>query len=173
MFKELVIKRESTRGYQDKPVPRAVLLDLVDTARMAPSARNRQQWRFLICDGDAAKKVASTAMVPPDRPRWHETCPAFILITTERSDPAGPHDFAIADAAIAAAYLTLAAAEQGLGSCILGSCDEARLLELFPAIGPGRRVELVVAVGYPKEPPSGRRERLPLGSICAFAGEEE
>ncbi len=172
MLKELVMQRESTRGYLDTPVSRAVLADLVDTARMAPNTRNLQQWRFLICDGDAAKLVASTVMTPPDRPRWHEDCPAFILITTERPDPARTHDFAIADAAIAAAYLTLAAAEHGLGSCILGSCDENSLLKLFPAIGPGRRVELVVAVGYPKEPFSGRKERLPLGSICAFADKE-
>lgn len=168
MFKELVMRRASVRAYADTPVPRDVLLDLVDTARLAPSARNRQHWRFLICDGEQAKKVASTAMVFPGMPQWHKDCPAFILIITEKPDPALPHDFAIADAAIAATLLTLAATEKGLGSCILGSCHEDRLKELF-SVGDGRRVELVVAVGYPKEPPDPIRNRKPLGEVAAFA----
>lgn len=136
MLKELAMRRQSTRAYTDTPVPRDVLLDLVDTARLAPNTRNLQQWRFLICDGENAKKVASTARLFPGMPEWHRDCPAFILITTEKPDPALSHDFPMADAGIAAAFLTLAAAEKGLGSCILGSLDEEKLKQLFP-IGDG------------------------------------
>lgn len=168
MFKELVMRRESVRAYDGRPVPRDVLLDLVDTARFAPNTRNRQRWRFLICDGDSARKVASTAAVPEGAPAWHRECPAFILITTDTRDPAAPHDFPMADAAIAAAYLSLAAADRGLGSCILGSCGEEALKALFP-VGDDRRVELAVAIGYPKEPPQTTKDRKPLGELVSFA----
>ena len=74
----------------------------------------------------------------------------------------------MADAGIAAAYLSLAAAEKGLDTCIIGSADEEGVKALL-GVAPERRVHLIVAVGYGKEAPSLKKDRLPydeLVTVC-------
>lgn len=55
-FKELALKRESCRNYLEAPVAHEDLVDIVKTAIYAPSASNRQSWRFFICEGETAKR---------------------------------------------------------------------------------------------------------------------
>lgn len=49
-FEDVVVKRRSVRRYTEQPVPRELLLELVDTATQAPSNFNRQPWRFIVLD---------------------------------------------------------------------------------------------------------------------------
>lgn len=49
-FSELANKRQSDRKYQQKPVDRALLLQCLEAARVAPSACNSQPWKFVVVD---------------------------------------------------------------------------------------------------------------------------
>ncbi|MDD6887226.1 MAG: nitroreductase family protein [bacterium] len=170
---ELALRRESCRAYlADKAVPHELLEDMIKTAILSPNAGNGQSWRFYLCEGETAKKVASLCMAIPGNNTWAPECPAFIVISSaEKVSNAvngKPRDLRIADAGIAAAYLSLAAAEKGLDTCIIGSADEEGVKALL-GVAPERRVHLIVAVGYGKEAPSLKKDRLPydeLVTVC-------
>ncbi len=54
--------RRSVRRYQDRPVPRELLLELLEAARWAPSPHGRQPWRFAVLTRDAPKQALAAAM---------------------------------------------------------------------------------------------------------------
>lgn len=166
---DLALRRESCRAYRkDAPVAHETLLDLLRTAILAPNASNRQSWRFYLCEGETAAHVAECCMAVPGNNTWAPDCAAFIVISStvraSRVKDGLPHDFPTADAGIAAAYLTLAAAEQGLGTCIVGSFDEEAVKQLLH-VDAERRVHLIVAVGVPAQPPKMEKERLPFDEL--------
>ncbi len=172
-LKELALARESCRHYADKPVAHADLVELVETAILSPNASNRQSWRFVIAEGESAKKVAELCKVIPGNNAWAHEAPAFIVISStvreSRVADGLPHDFPTADAGIAAAYLALAAVEKGLSTCIIGSADEEGVKRLF-GIAPERRVHLLLSVGYAAEAPKMKKERLPFAELVTPAG---
>lgn len=171
-LKELALTRESCRHYAARAVAHADLTELVETAILAPSASNRQSWRFIIAEGESAKKVAELCKAIPGNNAWAHEAPAFIVITsTERASRIAdgkPHDFPTADAGIAAAYLGLAATEKGLSTCIIGSADEEGVKALFQ-VDPARRVHLLLAVGYAADAPKMAKERLPFDELVTCA----
>lgn len=167
-LKELALVRESCRHYANKPVAHADLVDMVETAILAPNASNRQSWRYVIAEGESAKKVASLCKVIPGNNAWAHEAPAFIVISStvreSRVADGLPHDFPTADAGIAAGYLGLAAAEKGLSTCIIGSADEEGVKKLL-GIDPERRVHLLLAVGYAADAPRMTKDRLPFDEL--------
>ncbi len=171
-LKELALARESCRHYADRPVTHEDLVDMVETAILAPNASNRQSWRFVIAEGKSAAKVAELCKVIPGNNAWAHEAPAYIVISsTVRESRIGdglPHDFPTADAGIAAGYLGLAAAEKGLATCIIGSADEEGVKKLFD-IDPDRRVHLLLAVGYPAQAPSMKKSRLSFEELVTLA----
>lgn len=62
IFDEIVHSRRSTRRYSSRPVDKALLERLLDAARWAPSAHNRQPWRFCMVTGTENKQALSEAM---------------------------------------------------------------------------------------------------------------
>lgn len=166
---ELALRRESCRAYQaDKAVPHELLEEITKTAILSPNAGNGQSWRFYICEGETAKRVASLCMAVPGNNAWAPECPAYIVISSAEKFANAvngkPRDLRIADAGIASTYLTLAAAEKGLDTCIIGSADEEGLKSLL-GVAPERRVHLVVAVGYGRKAPSLKKDRLPFDEL--------
>jgi len=161
-FKTLALYRESCRAYRDTPVSAADLEDIVRTALLAPSARNLQPWHYHVCTGETAKTIAKHCMAVPGANAWAENCPAFIVISSEvrPSERFGcQYDYPIIDAGIAYAYVCLAAAEKGLGTCIIGSKNEPAIKETL-GIPEERRVYCAISVGYPvqSEPREKKRE---------------
>ena len=166
---ELALRRESCRAYQKSAtVAQEDLLDMLRTTILAPTASNRQSWRFYLCEGETAARVAECCMAVPGVNTWAPDCAAFIVISStvraSRVKDGPPHDFPTADAGIASAYLTLAAAEKGLGTCIIGSFDEEAVKTLLH-VEAERRVHLIIAVGVPAQPPKMKKDRLPFDEL--------
>lgn len=61
-LREAIFGRRSLRRYLDKPVPHGIILELLHGAIYAPSAHNRQPWRFAVCDTPATKVALAAAM---------------------------------------------------------------------------------------------------------------
>lgn len=57
-FKETIYNRRSIRKYVDKDVPNKLIEDLINGARLAPSAKNRQPWKFLIVKNEIKNRIA-------------------------------------------------------------------------------------------------------------------
>lgn len=151
-FKELVQKARSFRRYkQSQRVSRETLVELVDIARQVPCGGNRQPLRYMVVhEEDACARLYQhlhwAAALKPWTPAEGERPAAYILILTDTAINKNPD----CDAGIAAQTIQLAAAERGLGACMLGSIDRPKIAKDF-AIAEKFGIVLVVSLGAPAE----------------------
>ena len=167
-FKELALKRESCRSYLDKEVDRQTVTDILETALLSPSACNSQPWKFVVCDGETAK------LIPPivqayGLNKWADNVPCFVVVCeTEAKLMDGVRQtFARMDVGIAAAGFCYAAADKGLGTCIMGSFDKAKLKELLH-VPEDIKVRLVLALGWPANQEPRQKRRAPFAEKASF-----
>jgi len=158
--------RKSVRAYLAKPVEDDKLNAVLEAARFAPSASNRQEWRFVIVRESATrKKLAEVA--------WGQSfvgeAPVLIVACAETDGHVmrcGQLSYPI-DVAIALDHMTLAAVELGLGSCWIGSFDEQKVKEILHIPDEIRVVELM-PLGYPADPSAIAKKRFPLERIVKY-----
>ena len=153
-FQEIAQNRQSCRSYDEgRPVESEKLDAILAATRLAPSACNGQPYHFTVCQGETAKKVAAACM-GMGMNKFASQAPVVIVISEEpyvKSAAVGAkvkgNDYRSIDIGIAAAYLTSAATEEGLSTCILGWLDDQKIRTLCDLSMP---VRLVITLGYPK-----------------------
>ena len=122
--------RRSIRKYKETPVPREAIEQLLDAARLAPSWKNMQCWRFLVLTDPDRRKALLDAF-PEDNPgkRAIATAPVIIVVCADPAESGVENgiEYYIADTAIAFEHICLTAMELGLGSCWMGWYDEAAI----------------------------------------------
>lgn len=150
-FLDLTKQRYSCRNYQNKAVEKEKLDYVLECVRMAPSAVNRQPWRYrVISNEDDLKKIRECYSR-----EWFATAPTVIMASIlhdqewVRSD--GKQHGNI-DIAIAVEHLCLAATEQGLGTCWICNFDTQRCHQLFDIEAP-EEVAVLIPIGYPADQP--------------------
>ncbi|MGC9318319.1 MAG: nitroreductase family protein [Armatimonadota bacterium] len=159
---EAIRERFSVRKFKHYPVEEEKLEAVMEAARLAPSARNLQEWRFVVVrDPEMRKALAEAA----NGQRFVGEAPAVIVgcaITSEHVMSCGLHCFPI-DVSIAMAYMTLEAVEQGLGTCWIGAFNADRVGDLL-GIPEDVIVVGLLPIGYPatQAPP---KKRLSLDDI--------
>ena len=159
-FLELVRHRQSDRAYLDKPVEPEKIERILEAARLAPSACNSQPWKFIVVtDPEKRLQIAdATSSKILSMNHFTKQAPVQLVVIEESgnftSSVGGwatnkhyPH----IDLGIAAAHITLAATDEGLGSCIIGWCDEKKVREVLN-IPKNKRVMLVILLGYSARP---------------------
>ena len=160
---EAIRTRKSVRSFLDRPVDDALLERLFSAVRLAPSARNVQEWRFVaIRDPALRQRLARDAAQQP----FIGTAPVLLACCAEtdgRIMRCGQAAYPI-DVAIAMDHLTLAAAAEGLGTCWIGSFDETLVMELLHIPRTVRVVQLM-PLGWPADPVPVEKRRLPLDAI--------
>jgi nitroreductase len=163
---EAIRVRKSVRSYLDTAVPHDVLDRVLDAARRAPSARNGQEWRFVVVR-DAAKR--QRIAVEAARQPFIATAPIILAccaVTDGRLMRCGQAAYPI-DVAIAMDHLSLAAAAEGLGTCWIGSFDE-RMVKTMLAIPDEVRIVQLMPLGYPADPSRVEKSRLSLADIVRY-----
>ena len=154
-FNEIAYARQSCRSYDaGREVENEKIEAILETARLAPSACNGQPYHFTVCRGEAARLVAN-AVMGMGMNKFAADAPVMIVISEEdyvKSAAFGAkvkkNDYRSIDIGLATAYLTAEATVQGLGTCILGWFDDAKIREIC---GLDKPVRLVITVGYAKE----------------------
>lgn len=126
--------RESVRAYQDRPVPEEKLAAVLEAARLAPSASNRQRWKFIVVRDAERRRALSLAAGGQAHLAQAPVVIAAVATLPDYVMRCGVPAYAV-DLAIAVDHITLAAADQGLGTCWIGafSQDEARQILSVPA----------------------------------------
>ena len=126
---ELSKKRFSARKYTAEPVSKEDLDYIMECVRMAPSAVNKQPWKFVIVRSEEAKAKLQLAY---DR-EWFHTAPLYIVCLKDNSacwtrsyDSKAHGDI---DVAIATEHLCLAATEGGLGTCWVCNFDVEKMTQ--------------------------------------------
>lgn len=151
-YREMTETRQSCRAFDAARVPdRDVLAQLLEAARLAPSACNSQPYHFYVAQGEAARAVGE-ATRSLGMNAFTADVPAFFVIAERpynRSAAVGARvkdqDYRAADIGLAVSQLVYRAHELGLATCILGWFDEKAVQKL---VGTSARVRLIVAVGY-------------------------
>jgi nitroreductase len=147
---DAIRKRYSCRAYQDRPVEREKLEQILEAARLAPSAKNLQDWRFVVVtDRETKRKLAQAA----NNQTFLQGAGAIIVACTVSDEvmrcgqAVGP-----IDVAIALEHIALQAAESGLATCWIGSFY---LEKVRPIVGIPENVAIIelMAVGYPADSP--------------------
>lgn len=155
---QAIVDRRSIRKYQERPVEEEKLRQILGAARLAPSWKNMQCWRFLVI-ADAAKRARLLEAFPEENPgrKALAQAPLVILVCADPAESGVENgiEYYIADTAIAFEHLCLAAQAIGLGTCWLGWYDEARLKEAA-GVPAHFRVVGVTPLGYPDQEPKAR-----------------
>ena len=179
-FLDLANKRYSVRNYKTEPIPREKVIRCVEAARLAPSACNSQPWKFVIVDDlqivSELAKAAFEGLLHFNN--FVFKVPVLILIVSEREILTAKlgsivkgKNFSQMDIGIAAEHFCLQAAEEGLGTCMIGWFNEKKVKKML-SIPMLKRVELVITVGFSadeKIPPKKRKstdEILSCNKYC-------
>jgi len=152
-IRELVLKNRSIRRFfENHPIDRETLVELINLARHSASGANKQPLKFyLSCDPQTNAKIFPHTRWAGYLEDWAgpeegERPSAYILILHDQkiSESAG------CDHGIAAQTMLLGAAERGLGGCMIGSIQRVKLQRDL-GLAENLHVLLVVALGKPKE----------------------
>lgn len=168
-FYNLVNSRYSCRAYDTaRPVPRDIMLEVLDAARLAPSACNRQPWTFLVADTHELCELAASSY----EREWARTAPAFIIACGRHEDAwhrsIDGKDHTDVDLSIAVEHICLAAASLGLGSCWICNFDPEVIVRGFN-LPEGVEPVAMVAIGYPAENSKPvEKRRKPLDEIVKW-----
>jgi len=160
---EAIMARKSVRSYLSKPVEPEKLRRVLEAVRLAPSASNRQEWRFVVAtDAEKRRRLATEAA----RQAFVAEAPVVVACCAETDGHrmrCGIECHPI-DVAIAVDHLTLAAASEGLGSCWIGAFDPDIVRGIL-SIPPEIVVVALLPLGYPRDPAPVTKSRLPLDKI--------
>jgi coenzyme F420-0:L-glutamate ligase / coenzyme F420-1:gamma-L-glutamate ligase len=198
----VIHKRRSIRRYQSAQIGNAVIERLLRAATQAPSAHNRQPWRFVVLDEIAAKKTLATAMgerlrkdraADGDDPQAIEAdvarsysriteAPVVIVVCMDIGDMDEYSDerrrqaeylMAVQSTAMAAQNLLLAAEQEGLGACVM--CAPLFCSDVVAEaskLPQGWQAQMLVTVGQPDH--AGKhRPRRPLSDIIIWSAKDQ
>jgi nitroreductase len=150
-----ILKRRSIRRFKKRPIPYKKLIQLVNAARLAPSAANLQPWEFVIINDrkilDKIFPYTRWAGYLADKgpPQKHNRPIAYIAILINKKRCRFP-EYAQADLGAAIENILLAATDMGLGSCWLGAIDRTNITKIL-SVPRKIKLEYLVALGYPDE----------------------
>ncbi len=138
---QAITERSSIRNYTGRDIQEDDLMEILNSAREAPSAKNLQPWELVVVT-DTRKKKRLVSIC--HNQGFVEDAGALIvgIIHDEK--------WADVDLAIALDHISLAAVEKGLGTCWIGSFDHERMKEELDV--PDRyEVKVCMTIGYPDE----------------------
>ena len=121
---EAITKRKSVRAYEATPVPKETLEKILEAARLAPSAARVQPWHFIVVTEAEKRKELSKGMFA----KFLAEAPMVIVAC---GDTKASPDWCYIDVAIAVENMVLAATNEGLGTCWIGSFDEGQVKKLL------------------------------------------
>lgn len=173
-FLELAAARQSDRSYEPgRVIGREVLERILEAGRLAPSACNGQPWHFTVVTDPQLLVEVGRATSSLGMNRFVKDASALVLITLEPTNITSKlgcgikdKDFPIMDLGIASAYMTLAAEDEGIGSCILGWFDEKKIKELV-GVPQKKRLMLIISLGYNLKP-KRKKIRKDFDKVVSF-----
>ena len=161
---DTIKKRYSCRTYQRQPIEAEKLAQIFEAARLAPSAKNLQDWRFVVVTDEKLKHEVAKAA---NNQMFLDSAGA-IVAACSNSDYIMLCDQAIGpiDIAIALEHIALQATELGLATCWIGSFYPEKIRAILNIPDDVAIIELM-AVGYPADS-AGKANREPVENIVCY-----
>lgn len=167
-FTELCRNRFSVRNYRPDPIPENILTDILECARLAPSAVNKQPWKIFVCQSEDIRKQIQTAYTRD----WFRQAPVYLVLCQDIKESwtrqYDQKDHGMIDVAILAEHICLAACDMGIGSCWVCNFDAEKVcqtLQLQPTIVP----HVIIPLGYTEEKIENYpKKRKAITEICIW-----
>lgn len=134
-------ERRSIRKFKEEPVPQHLLMQVLEAGRIAPSAGNRQPWKFLVVTDAATRQK----LVPICRNQEFVGQAGAVIVACAPDPSLKWH---LVDVAIAVDHMTLAAHQLGLGTCWIGAFEPEPVKALL-GIPEEVKVVCLLPVGIP------------------------
>ncbi len=154
-----ILNRKSVRSFTSHPLEKDQIERILEAARLAPSAKNRQEWRFVVIQ---KKETRQKVMEAAFSQEYVGQAPAIIAVCTTNIDyrmPNGQLSYPI-DLAFASSHIVLQAVHEGLGTCCITTFDEEEVRELL-TVPFSMRVILLILIGQTDvEPEPTQRKTL-------------
>lgn len=164
-FSELIRKRYSVRAYKPDPVEEEKLTAVLEAARLAPTASNRQPFQLIVIHTKGREEDLRRIY----QREWFVQAPLIICACGLRSEVwKGEHgrDYLGVDVAIVMDHLILAATDLGLGTCWIGAFDADAACEILDLPEDAEPI-IFTPLGYPADSPKPR-ERKPLNELVRY-----
>jgi nitroreductase len=178
-FQQLILQRQSVRKFdKERPIEREKLMRILEAGRLAPSASNTQPWTFVVADEPGLVLQISKAMGITKLHSFNKFAInarlhiALVIekpkLITQIGASLQKIDYPLIDIGIAAEHMCLQAAEDGIGSCMVGWFDEKKIKELLD-IPKNKTIGLMIPFGYPvADYPLRKKIRKPLDKIVRW-----
>jgi len=164
VVREVLLHRRSIRSYDPDPIDDETLASILECARQAPSAANRQPWHFVVVRDPAQRRAVAAAC---NGQMWIADAGAVIVAL---GLPAVSEKWYRVDVGIAMENLVIAATAYGLGTCWVGAFSEAGVKQVIGAPG-DLAVVAITPLGVPKgewPAPRGRKEFAQVFSLDTY-----
>lgn len=153
-FLQLVSKRQSVRSYTQEKIAKEKIERCLEAARLAPSACNSQPWHFVVVDELALLSEVAKAASDGGMNKFAKEAPVIVAVVLEKMNFIAKvgsllknKDYCMLDLGMAVEHFCLQAAEEGLGTCILGWFNEKKIAELL-RVPKGKRIPLLIVMGH-------------------------
>jgi nitroreductase len=166
-FADLVRARYSVRAYRPDPVPDDLLAEVLEAARLAPTASNRQPIRIVVVHTAGREGELGAVYSRP----WFVQAPLVLAVCTIPGEAWARASFdgrsyADVDAAIVMDHLVLAATDLGLGTCWVAAFDPVAAREVL-GLPDGVEPLLFTPLGFPADRPRPK-ERKDLTELVRY-----
>ena len=161
---EAIRQRRSVRSYEDREVEEEKLRQVLEAGRLAPSASNRQEWKFVVVrDAELRRKLAAAAK---DQQFVGEAAVVIAACAVDHDHIMScGHPCFLIDVAIAVDHMTLAACELGLGTCWIGAFDQRQARDIL-GIPDSVEVVALLPLGYPTAWPDAKPRKSLDEAVC-------
>jgi nitroreductase len=160
-----ISQRRSVRAYKDTDVEEDKLRKILEATRLAPSAGNRQEWKFIVVKKKEIKKKLATTTLGQSFIGEGPVVIVACATETKAIMLCGQPAYTV-DVSIACAFMILQAYELGLGTCWIGAFKEDEVKKILKIPEPVRVVAMIT-LGYSNQPPS-QKSRKGLEQIVCF-----
>jgi nitroreductase len=167
---EAIEMRRSVREFREDPVSDDSLKRILEAARLAPSAQNAQEYRFVVVKNASTRKALSKAAMGQKFVAGAPVIIAAVSLNPESVMECEVPQYPV-DVAIAIDHMTLAAVEEGLGTCWIGAFnqDEVKKILKIPA---KYKVVALLPLGVPYDEPGPKSRRTLREIVCQEQFEE-
>lgn len=172
-YKELLLKRQSDRKYEERTVENDKLEACLEAARLSPSACNSQPWTFVVVNEPEVLQQMRKATADMALNRFIHQVPVIVAVVLEKANFTSSigsvikdKEYTLLDLGIAANNFCMQATELGLGTCMIGWFDEKKVKQILN-VPTAKRVPLLIAVGY-SAAATRKKIRKPIDKIHRY-----
>lgn len=160
---EAIKERRSVRRFEDKPVPEELIRKVIEAGQWAPSACNRQAWKFIVVDSDEVKeklRQETTAYFVTKAPIL------IFVVYSNRTDNLEYKDHLLS-AAMAAQNMQLAAHSLGLGTCCVNNLPVKSRLRKILNMPRSYDPVALLCMGYPAAVPKPLKRKEAIDELIS------